>query len=234
MDTPPNDQSQPESKQPLSDAPRPAAPQPYQPKPQPQASANGVYCTNCGQYNASWRSTCERCSTQLVRTAAARVPPTGQPGQARSGYYASAAGYSQTGHTSYAYGYARERPGCLTAYVILMVIATVGIVFLTLSLTSSLSSYGSSGVTGIYTLILIGAAIYNFIAAYGIWNLKNWGRIMVMIGIGLSIASNVLQLCTALSASSSSSQGTLIGTIIGIPLASYVFYWFYNNGELFE
>jgi hypothetical protein len=259
MDTPPNDQSQPEAEPPtsLSDLlsssqpaqesqPEPAAtsadssqPQHYQPRPQSHGGGNGVYCTTCGQYNAAWRSVCERCGEGLVRSStAARVPAVGQP--VRSGYYASAAGYSQTGFQkakSYGYGYQRERPGCVTVYAILMVLAALLILFGSFALSSSSSSYSYSGaanLSGFLILVAIGGTVYNFIAAYGIWNLKNWGRIMVLIGVGLGIASNVLQLCTTMSAASSASQSTLLGAIIGIPLAGYVFYWFYNNGELFE
>ncbi len=252
MDTPRNDHSQPEPEKPatlsdllsdstpsvasLSEAATPSEtrqPQPYRPKP-PQAqqhTSNGVYCTTCGQYNAAWRSVCERCGEGLVRASSSPVAAQ----SVRSGYYASAAGYSSTGYKTQAY-YSRERPGCVTVYAILMVIAAALILFGSFALSGSSSgySYGSaSSLSGFVILIAIGGAIYNFIAAYGIWNLKSWGRIMVLIGVGLGIVSNVIQLFSGMSASGGS-QGTLLGAIIGIPLAAYVFYWFYNNGELFE
>jgi hypothetical protein len=142
-----------------------------------------------------------------------------------------------------AYSPPRERPGCVTAYAVLLFIsaglAALGGLIAGLSMMSD-SAYQFMGL-GIMVVILIVAGLY-FLLGRGLWQLKNWARIIVMILQGLGLLGSLLSMCNALSLTSnpgfygyqSDPTGSIIGGIVGLAIGGYILYWFAVHAEYFD
>jgi hypothetical protein len=82
-------------------------------------------------------------------------------------------------------------------------------------------------------------AILWFLLARGIWNLKNWARIVVVILQGLGFLGNVLLVILVGMAydpkihSGYTWQFTCI-TLPMVVIGTYTLYWFATNGEYFD
>ncbi len=131
----------------------------------------------------------------------------------------------------------RRRPGCVTAYAILMGIGAglVGLGFLAIIV----SQEGASE-PGIVGVLLLMAIVYTLVA-WGLWQLKNWARIMVIVLHGLGILVNLFSMFTVLGEYSyySSRYGrdpgsTFCGTVIGLAVGGYILYWFASHGKYFS
>jgi hypothetical protein len=146
-----------------------------------------LQCPACGISNPSWRSTCEHCGANLSNDST--IPS----------------------------GYARDRPGCVTAYAILL---WVGAAFMVVA---AVFGWNSGTDLVLVSILLIFLAIYNSIMAIGLWRLRNWGRIMAIVLFGLGIVVNLLTLFTR-----------NFQSIIGLAVGSLFLYWFITNGDVFE
>lgn len=114
-----------------------------------------------------------------------------------------------------------ERPGCVTAYAVLAVIG--GLVSLAVTLSPQL------------VLVLFGLAMSSFslVLAYGLWHMKAWSRIGVII---FEVASTVLDFINIMR---SSGGGSFVGRsplawLIDIVVSVYIVYWFWINKERFQ
>lgn len=163
--------------------------QPVQGSPEPspvgKPEQDGVYCSACGQLNASWRSECEKCGAKLFKPGSAAPPG------------------------------AHERPGCVTAYAVLM-----GIVAGLLGLAGI--GYGLSEEDFGTMLIMIVVAVLYFLLARGLWRLRNWARIIVIILQSLSVLVGIIGLFS----------GNVV-SLVGLAVGGYILYWFASHGEYF-
>ncbi len=166
-----------------------------------------VYCPSCGHPNPSWRSVCENCQAQLATPDRPYAPA----------------------HW--------ERPGCVTAYAVLLWIgaALVGIGGPIVGLAIA-SETGDGVLLSLFiAAVAIGAAALNVVIGWGLWHLKNWARILVIVFQGLGALSNLASLCLALGISSGEVEtASLCSTIGGLALSSYIIYWFASNSEYFS
>lgn len=125
-----------------------------------------------------------------------------------------------------------ERPGCVTAYAVLLGIAAV---LLALGGWIGGGVLMSEGDDEIGPLILvagtIGAVLY-FVIARGLWQMRNWARVLVMVVAGLSIAGNLITICASMS--SNAAGEAIISGLIGVVVGMIFFFWFHNNGYLFS
>ena len=111
-----------------------------------------------------------------------------------------------------------NRPGCVTVFA-------VGLIALNLfSLLISLST-PEIGLS-IVTLVLSALAI---IAAYGIWQMKQWGRLLIIIIQSVNVIYNALTVFTIGALPSTFLFGWLLGAI----LSGITIYWFVKNNSLF-
>lgn len=169
--------------------------------------SGGIYCSACGYLNPAWRSECEKCRTKLVSPDRPAYPGS------------------------------RERPGCVTAYVVLLSIGAgltvLGTIVVGIGMMAESSEYAGGGV------FLIGAAIVAgvlyFLLARGLWLLRNWARIIVIVMQSLGILGNLLSMLGALGSSEymSNSASAICGSLGGLALGGYVLYWFASHGEYF-
>jgi len=145
-----------------------------------------------------------------------------------------------------AYTYTPERPGCLTAYVILLWIGAAfsilgGLLFTGLMMSDrNLIAVGCLGGP-----LIIALGVFYIFLGLGLWRLKNWARIVVMVLQGLGIAGTLLELCLLLylylSTSSmygyeltTSNCASIASGMVGLVVSGYILYWFATNGLYFE
>lgn len=122
-----------------------------------------------------------------------------------------------------------ERPGCLTAYALLLLIAgalsfmvgTIGVAWNPEQL-----------LLGIATLIggqLLGMAL--IAAAYGVWTLQPWARIAVMVLLALSILIALYFIAQVLLGNTAGGARRSMFVLI---VNAYTLFWFAANGRLFR
>ncbi|MCP4535837.1 MAG: tetratricopeptide repeat protein [Chloroflexi bacterium] len=137
-----------------------------------------------------------------------------------------------------AYSTQRERPGCLTAYASLMGFGAVlqgmgGLVFgVTEMVVDPLTGMGM-------IMINVVPATLCFLVARGIWNLKNWARIVVVILQGLGFLLNVLfVILVGMAYDPKIHAGYSIQFLClmlpAIVIGTYMLYWFLASGEYFD
>lgn len=151
-----------------------------------EALQDGIYCSACGHLNPSWRSECEKCRAGLAK-----------PG-------------------SPAYSRAHDRPGCVTAYAVLLGIGA-GVIGLG-GIAYGISEESLGGVA-----FAVVVAALEFLLASGIWRLKNWARIIVIVLQSLGVLAGVITLFS----------GNVTG-LVSLAIGGYVLYWFASHGEHFE
>ena len=142
-----------------------------------------------------------------------------------------------------AYSRPRERPGCVTVYAVLLgigagMIALGGIVGGTGLMSAS---YGSKlAGQAVMAVAIILATLY-FLLARGLWNLKNWARIIVIVTNALGEMSNLLAVIRGFSGSPLEAYGyqgvptaAICGSAGGLMVGAYVLYWFITHREYFD
>ena len=203
--------------------------------------ANYKFCTSCGHSNPPWVKKCERCRAELEEIT--KLPVSGS----------------------------RVRPGCVTVYAVLIAISTVlsiaaGIV-LVLSSTIMKQYFNeilsspefNGGLTGqgfdsalltqilnivipVTLAITFITAVFNLLVAWGLWRLKNWARILVIVFQGLGMLGYIYSMVTALLAPSSSASdlsmasgyGTICVSLVSLAIGGYFVFWFVTNGDYFS
>lgn len=120
---------------------------------------------------------------------------------------------------------AGERPGCITAYAVLLGFA--GVIF---ALGGILMSEGDDGLV-LFLGGIVGALLC-FVLARGLWQMRKWARVLAMVVVGLGIAGNLFRM-SGLFTGDISGQ-VLVSSVIGLFVGGIIFYWFYDNGHLFS
>jgi hypothetical protein len=142
-----------------------------------------------------------------------------------------------------------NRPGCITAYAILLwiggglyVIAALcgGLGGLYYAANPSQSSQAALTVPLLIGAVCIGLfALLPIFMGVGLWQMKNWAWWLVVILQSLGMASLLLNLCSLVLAAGSSSRsaggliGGIIGALIGGAINAGILYWFLKNHNLF-
>ncbi len=174
-----------------------------------------IYCAACGHANPSWRTHCEKCTSRLVAA--------DKPG-ADTYYIGAPPSASAT---------PRERPGCVTLYAALLflgaaVMAVAGFVVAARVASSNGNVLLSVGALGALWII---AALY-FLLARGLWQLKNWARIIIIVVQGLGVVIDFLLLF--LSVGGSLRAGNFVSSLGGLVIGGIILYWFSVHGEYFS
>jgi len=108
-----------------------------------------------------------------------------------------------------------ERPGCLTAYIVLGAIGALGIGGFGLLLLSERE-------TGL-AFFLLAIAVIDTVVLRGLWQLKNWARLAIIVLRSLNILLALLLLL----------NGNPF-VLVGIGVSVYLIYWFASNGDYFS
>ncbi len=73
------------------------------------------------------------------------------------------------------------------------------------------------------------------VLAWGLWNLKNWARILVIVVDCLAMLGYLCGVVTGLGRYGSDSTGALVlGGALSVAIGGYILYWFWTNGALFD
>jgi len=175
-----------------------------------ETATRSLVCPECGHVNPSYRLQCAECGAMLT------LPKR------------------ETQHRSYSNPSAStaKRPGCLAAYTVLMGIMSAALALGGLVGGVSMMSDGDAG-SGLLVMAggLIGGGLY-FLLTRGLWRMRNWARILMLVLSALSIVSSVVTMCESLSGAASGT-GFFTG-LLGIIVPGIIFYWFYDNGHLFS
>jgi hypothetical protein len=115
----------------------------------------------------------------------------------------------------------RQRPGCVTAFVILVGIG-VALSVLTSIIGVSVAPYVDTG-SMIEIVITVASAILYGAIAVGLWQLKNWARIAVIVLLGLNLLLLIALLFSG-----------LFFAVIGLLIGGYCLYWFAAHAEYFN
>ena len=119
-----------------------------------------------------------------------------------------------------------DRPGCVTAYAVLLVIGAI-LIGLGGFVVGSDQSLAGGGSIVVIVLALVWAVL-KFLLARGLWRQKNWARILIVIIGALSAVINLLAGCAA-----RNSSATVSGIASGLVMA-FIAYWFAMHREYFE
>jgi hypothetical protein len=96
---------------------------------------------------------------------------------------------------------------------------------------------------GIYFAFILGVSVINLALAIGLWYMKNWARIVVIILQVLGILGNLCQAGASILSlrQFSAAYGIdsyppvlLIAMFIGFLIQAYFIFWFVANRELFD
>lgn len=117
-----------------------------------------------------------------------------------------------------------ERPGCVTAYAILLGIGAASVALASFLIAEDVG-------VGAPLIGLVVAALY-FLLIRGLWQMRNWARVLVLVFNGLGIAGNVVTICASLSADVGGIG--ILGSLAGLIIPGIVFYWFYSSRDLFS
>jgi hypothetical protein len=194
-----------------------------------QPAPDKNYCLHCGHPNPLWVDNCEKCFKKLT-------PVDGVDLSTRK--------------------INRSRPGCVTVYAVLLFIQAGwsvlgGVLFMfimnagMLSSTPELSEMGienfrTLGTIGLILLfIIIGLTfLVNVLMGWGLWNLKNWARILVIalhgLGLCVTLGSIIISFIANTSRNTGNPMAMLFGGFFNLVIAGTIIYWFLTNGDYFD
>jgi uncharacterized membrane protein (DUF2068 family) len=196
-------------------------------------------CPHCGSFNEESAAVCYFCKKELPRsagqaqlTAAAPSAPA-RPNENRVPDY--------------------RRPGCVTVYAILTFLSGLlgicsALYLPTIVANDPLALAGEypeiraldpqalavfSSFFKYYLIFLFVYSVGTILVGFGLWTMRNWARVLILVGLGLSLAASLF----ALFYSIAESRGSLIvcgvnGLSLIIP--GWVFFWFFLNRGKFR
>ncbi|MBX3058973.1 MAG: hypothetical protein KF770_21105 [Anaerolineae bacterium] len=129
-----------------------------------------------------------------------------------------------------------DRPGCVTAYAVLLWLAAA--VYICGALTVgvfSLSDTNMAAIGLILALIVAAFAVIPILMGIGLWKMTMWGWWLVVISNGLGVMGGLLNLLGGmlLLTEDPTAIATLCGAVIGLAINGYILYWFITNRVLF-
>ncbi len=159
---------------------------------------------------------------------------------------------------------AQERPGCVTLYAVLAglgalfgILAILGMVLLMTAgremidqalqmqdpnMAFPLEMGTLMGMVGVYALIMLVVSGVNGTLAIGLWYMKNWARILVIVLQSLSLLGGIAQaaisiLSTRQALAVYGVEGVPVcylgGFLVGFLIQVYIIFWFVANGDRF-
>lgn len=118
--------------------------------------------------------------------------------------------------------YSPERPGCITAYAVLIWLGGVLFAFTTFDFISKGNPAALCG--GVFVILAI-------ITGYGLWQMREWSWWLVVILQSLSLLGSLFSLFAVLT-SPYVSEG-ILGPLVGAVGSGIILYWFVTNRSHF-
>jgi hypothetical protein len=124
--------------------------------------------------------------------------------------------------------YYPDRPGCVTAYAVLLWLWSGFLALSTLSFFSDPALGPVAAVCpGLFTIVLLASGI-------GLWRMQPWGWWPVVIIQSIGVVGAVLNLFTGLSQADGAGGGSILGAIVAGAISGGILYWFIKNRDLFS
>jgi hypothetical protein len=124
----------------------------------------------------------------------------------------------------------------VTAYAILLGIASgiIGLGGLAVGAVQ-LGQPGNAGI-GLATIVIaVTVGVLYGLLTRGIWRLKNWARVVVIVLQGIACAANLLSACASPGSSSRTASGpALLSAFVGLAISAVIIYWFASHSEYFS
>jgi hypothetical protein len=202
-------------------------------------------CPHCGSFNDETAVVCYFCKKELPN-------PAGRPQPEQ----VSAPGPKAVKPPRPRYAPDYERPGCVTLYAVLLFLSGGLGIFFTLFLPSifgneafwqseawreaeAIGAIGPNEIAAFRSYLLyylVFLFLYSFLTllmGWGLWTMRNWARILLLVVQGLSLLSGLAGLFYGIAVS----HGSLI--MCGLNFASlilpaWIFIWFLLNRRLFR
>lgn len=202
-----------------------------------------VQCPNCGSFNDSSAAVCYFCKKELHVS-----PDSSGKGKRTPSSVAGPAGIDRDA--------AFRRPGCVSIYAVLIFLSAVLGICFALYLPTFLANYPSEFLQStrapigvdladpefvsflrsnfmVYSIVLFLFSILTLLVGWGLWGMRNWARILILISQGISLIAGVLVLFLSIM----ETKGNLF--VCGVNLLSLVipgiiFFWFLLNRKLFR
>ncbi len=197
-------------------------------------------CPHCGSYNVESAAVCYFCKKELPRKAATELSPTAAPS-------AAAARAPEDSSVEY------RRPGCVTAYALLLFFSGLVGICSALYLPSVIASdpmalareypeireldlQAVEAFLNFFKYYLIFFFLYSVITllvGWGLWTMRNWARIVILVIQGLSLAASLFLLFYSVAVSGGN---LLICGVFTVSLIfpAWVFLWFFLNRRQFR
>jgi hypothetical protein len=200
------------------------------------------YCTNCHKMvEVDDSNHCSECGSEVIDPhVVSNLTQSPTPAQPTSQPLPTASIPQPVVTPSYPPTEAKTRPGCVTIYVILLFLGSIS--FLCGGIFGSISPLtepeGFPALAAGISMAFVGA--FMLILAIGLWFLKNWARIAVIViqsfGIIMSIFSAYSALTTTSTAISQdlAPSFTIVVAVIAISLQVTIISWFVRNGHYFS
>ncbi len=125
-----------------------------------------------------------------------------------------------------------ERPGCVAFFAIPTAIISVLVIGFGGLYGLSLIIEGNVGEGLLALLVSIGVGSLYLIFARGLWNMRNWARVIILVFSGIGLVGSVITMCTSLSGDAVGAR--FLAGLVGLIIPGIFFYWFYDNGNLFS
>jgi hypothetical protein len=132
-----------------------------------------------------------------------------------------------------------DRPGCVTAYAILLwigaafyVVSGLLLMFSGVAITDELAGFGIC-----VGIVIIAISAFPIATGIGLWKMKKWGWWLVVISLSFGIISGVLSLLSSIlgiaGGGAADIAPTACGALIGLVISGLILYWFYDNRSQF-
>jgi hypothetical protein len=126
-----------------------------------------------------------------------------------------------------------KRPGCLTAYALLLGLVAVlhsgGVIF---SLVVAVIFQDTAALPVGGLALQLAVAVVELLIAWGVWQLRNWARTAVIVLQSLGIV--VILLGVGANLEGADAALSLGAVLIGVGTSGYIIYWFASHGKYFD
>jgi len=186
------------------------------------SEGDSIVCNSCGQLNPAWRTECKNCGKRLMLGSASRSATL------------------STARNRILRPQLLERPGCVTAYAVLLgiIAAFAGLAGLLFGFTTMINREFNLAAGLVLSVVMLAVGGFYIMVSRGLWELKNWARIVIIVTSSIGLIGPVLSILVVL-VSPTSAQGVdpliylcLVGVQSAIP--GYFLYWFSANGKYFQ
>jgi hypothetical protein len=200
------------------------------------------YCTHCHQLvEADASEKCSNCGDNLIdvrlisQLVDETIPPSTSPIQPVSPRYP----LSISSPDLLSLPTEVERPGCVIAYAIFLWFGSA-VIALTAIISFLYQPHEISGGSKV-AAFLLGMAILSTAIGFGLWNLKNWARITLIVLLSLGILTNGITAFAAVFAPESfgdygSEQfpAIICMFLFGLGISIWMIWWFVRNKRYFQ